>query len=61
MAKIEYDEDVNILNIRLKDTKVVDTDTRGNCILDFDARGDVVNIEVLDYNLEDVLSLKKKK
>jgi len=59
MAKIDYDKEGNILNIKLKNTKVIDTDVRGNCVLDFDSKGDVVNIEIMDYNLEEAICVKK--
>lgn len=60
MAKVTYDKESNIMSIRLKNAKSVDSDVKGNCVLDYDAKGKVVNIEILDFNLEEAITKKKK-
>ena len=52
MAKITHDKETNILNIKIKSGKIVDSDTQGNCVVDYDSKGDILGLEVLDFNLE---------
>ncbi len=47
--KIKYDQEVDILVIRLSEEPIVESDeARKGVILDFDKAGDVVKIEILD-------------
>ena len=47
--KVVYDPQVDVLRIILRDVSVVESDEeRPGVILDFDAEGNVVGIEVLD-------------
>jgi uncharacterized protein YuzE len=47
--KIKYDKEVDILVIRISDEKIVDSDElKKGIILDYDANGNVVKIEILD-------------
>ncbi len=47
--KIKYDQEVDILVIRISDKKIVDSDElRKGIILDYDENGNVVKIEILD-------------
>lgn len=52
-AKISYDQKARILSIRLSKDKSVDSDTRGNVVLDYDARGGLVNIDIMSTSLND--------
>lgn len=52
MPFITYDQEVNILNIRLKKGKIADTDLQGNIIIDYDKKGNILNLEILDFNIE---------
>ena len=63
MYKIAYDPEVKILKIRLKPGKSVDSDIKGNVILDYDKSGNLVKLEVMDVNLEEVMhkSTSKKR
>jgi uncharacterized protein YuzE len=48
-VKITYDPETDTLTIVLKDTPVVESDEdKPGVILDFDAEGDVVGLEILD-------------
>lgn len=60
MAKVYYDPEVKILNISIKKGKIIDSDMQGNCVIDYDKNGDIVNIEVLEINLEEILKAKKR-
>ncbi len=53
MTKIKYDKEVEILSIRLSDKKSVDSDARGNVVIDYDKEGKVVNIEIMNISLEE--------
>lgn len=60
MTKITYDPEVKILMIRLNKRKIADSDLHGNCVVDYDSKGDIVNIEVMDINIEDILTVNKE-
>lgn len=59
MAKVYYDPEVKILNIQVKKGKIIDSDMQGNCVIDYDKNGNIVNIEVLEINIEEILKAKK--
>lgn len=47
--KIKYDQEVDILVVRLSDEAVFESDeTRKGVIMDYDKDGNVVSIEILD-------------
>ncbi|MDP3948553.1 MAG: DUF2283 domain-containing protein [bacterium] len=51
--RINYDKETKILSIRLSGEKSVDSDARGNVVVDYDKSGKVVNIEIMKINLEE--------
>lgn len=53
MTKIKYDKEIEILSIRLSDKKSVDSDARGNVVIDYDKDGKVVNVEIMNISLEE--------
>ncbi len=55
MTDITYDPDARILNIHLMDGKVHDTDVQKNCIIDYDKKGRILNIEVTEIDFEEML------
>jgi uncharacterized protein YuzE len=60
MATVEYSPDVQILSIRLGKKKSVDSDIQGNVVLDYDKDGKLMNIDVMEVNVEDLLSVPEK-
>lgn len=54
MKQISYDQEVKVLNIRLKKTKIADSDMFGDCIVDYDSKGNIINIEILDVKLDEI-------
>jgi uncharacterized protein YuzE len=56
MPKILYDPEVKILSVRLRDSKSVDSDIKENVVLDYDAEGHLVNIDVMNLNIEDFIN-----
>lgn len=55
MPKIQYNPEVKILSIRFHDKKSVDSDVKDNVVLDYDERGHLVNIDVMEVALEDLI------
>lgn len=52
MQKITYDPEVEILSIRLSDEQSVDSDLAGDLVLDYDAKGNIVNLEIMNFDLK---------
>lgn len=47
--KVNYDKEVDVLRILLSDRQIVESDeTRPDVILDYDAEGNVVGLEILN-------------
>lgn len=47
MVKALYDKKSEILSLRLSNKKSVDSDVRGNVVIDYDKNGDVVGVEIM--------------
>ena len=59
--KISYDKTSKILSIRFKNVKSVDSDMKKNVVFDYDKSGEIVNIDVMDFNLEERAKKKSAK
>jgi uncharacterized protein YuzE len=59
--QIKYDPKVNILSIRFSKKKSVDSDIKGNVVVDYDQNGDIVNLEIMKINLGEFLKSKPAK
>ena len=57
--RIKYDPKVNILSIRLSNKKSVDSDIKGNVVIDYDQTGEIVNLEIMKINLSEFSGSKK--
>lgn len=57
--KIKYDKKSNILSIRLSRKKSVDSDIKGNIVIDYDENGEIVNIEIMRINLDEFAKAKQ--
>lgn len=53
MTKIKYDKETKILSIRLSNKPSVDSEARGNVIIDYDKEGKIVNVEIMRINLDE--------
>lgn len=51
--KIKYDKKSNILSIKLSNKKSIDSEVRGNVVIDYDKKGEIVNIEIMKISLEE--------
>jgi len=49
--QIKYDSKVNILSIRFSQKKSVDSEVKDNVVIDYDEKGDIVNLEIMKVNL----------
>lgn len=52
-TNIKYDKEAKILSIRVSDKKSVDSDAKGNVVIDYDKNGNVVNIDVMKISLDE--------
>jgi len=51
--QIKYDSKINILSIRFSRKKSVDSDVKDNVVIDYDEKGNIVNIEIMKVNLQE--------
>ena len=51
--QIKYDSKVNILSIRFSQKKSVDSEVKDNVVIDYDEKGDIVNLEIMKVNLRE--------
>lgn len=58
MQKTTYDAQAQILTIRFKKGKSVDSKIIQNLVFDYDSDENLVKIDILDVNLEDLISQK---
>ena len=49
---LSYDQDSQVLSIRLKDSPSVDSDMQGNVVLDYGEKGEVVAVNVYKVNFD---------
>lgn len=59
MPKIKYHKKEKILSLRLGEGRSVDSDIRGNVVVDYDASGRAVNIDIMSINLNDFVSARE--
>ncbi len=51
MAKIKFDKNAGVFSIRFSEKKSIDSHIQENVVVDFDEKGNVVNIEIMDFSL----------
>ena len=57
--KIHYDKKSNILSIRLSKKKSVDSDIKDNIVIDYDEKGEIVNIDIMNINLREFIRVRE--
>jgi len=57
--KIHYDKKANILSMRLSKKKSVDSDMKDNIVIDYDEKGEIVNIEIMKVSLGEFIGARK--
>ena len=50
--KIIYDKESKVLSIEVKKAKSVDSDISGNAVIDYDAEGGVVRINLYNFSFD---------
>ena len=53
MPKINYDQETEILTIKVSNKKSVDSDAQKNVVVDYDKDGDIAKIEIMSINLNE--------
>jgi len=49
--QIKYDKKSNILSIKLSKKRSIDSDIKDNIVIDYDEKGEIVNIDIMKINL----------
>ncbi|PIY90865.1 MAG: hypothetical protein COY72_01180 [Candidatus Nealsonbacteria bacterium CG_4_10_14_0_8_um_filter_35_10] len=57
--QVKYNKNSNILSIKLSKKKSVDSEIKGNIVIDFDENGEIVNIEIMKINLNEFARIQK--
>jgi len=57
--RIKYDKKSNILSIRVSKKRSVDSDVKDNIVIDYDEKGEIVNIEIMKINFGEFAKTKK--
>jgi hypothetical protein len=55
-CKIAYDPEVKVLSIRLKPGRSVDSEIKGNLVLDYNSKGELVKLDIMDVDLEELVN-----
>lgn len=50
--KILYDKESKVLSLEVSRAKSVDSDIHGNLVIDYDKKGEIVRINLYDFNFE---------
>lgn len=58
MTNIKYDKETKILSICLSNKKSADSDAKGNIVIDYDKKGDIVNIDIMKISLDEFSKIK---
>lgn len=59
MPSFQYDKESNIMSIRFSPAKSVDSDVHKNIVIDYDRKGGVVNIDIMDVNIDDFVRVEQ--
>lgn len=59
MIKIKYDKETKILSIRISNKRGVDSDAKGNIVIDYDKKGNIVNIDIMKISLDEFSRIKE--
>ncbi|MCK5475973.1 MAG: DUF2283 domain-containing protein [Candidatus Pacebacteria bacterium] len=53
MPKIDYDQETNIMTIKISSKKSVDSDMQKNIVVDYDKDGNIAKIEIMNIDLSE--------
>ncbi len=57
--KIKYHKKEKILSLRLSKGPSVDSDINGNMVIDYDAKGEIVNVDIMSISLNDFVPARQ--
>ena len=52
MNKIDYDKEAEVMSVILADRKSVDSDIRGNVVIDYDKQGEIVKVNFYNFSFD---------
>lgn len=58
--KIEYEKESKVFSMQFREGKSIDSDIQGNLVIDYDKKGNVVRIEVYNFNFNSFQDSRKK-
>lgn len=61
MNKITYNQKEKILSIKISEEPSVDSDIRGNVVIDYNQNGDITNVEIMSFSLDEFKDVPKFK
>ena len=50
MNKIDYDKEAEVMSVIVADKKSVDSDIRGNVVIDYDNKGEIVKVNFYNFS-----------
>jgi len=60
MPKINYDQEAKIMTIQVSGKKSVDSDVQDNIVVDYDKKGGIVRIEIMNISLNEFRKSERK-
>ena len=57
--KLQYNKKEKILSLRLSQKRSVDSDVHDNVVVDYDAAGRVVNVDIMSVNINNFVPARK--
>ena len=48
--KISYDKESSVLSIEMKQVRSIDSDIKGNVVIDYDKKGEVVRVNLYNFS-----------
>ena len=56
--KVRYDKEARVLRIQLRPGKSADSDIERNTVIDYDKQGNVVNLEIMGFGLDEFKAVR---
>ena len=56
--KITYNKEARVLRIQVRPGKSVDSDMERNTVIDYDKQGNVVNLEIMSFGLDEFKAVR---
>ena len=57
--QIQYNREAEVVSIRVSPERSVDSDIQGNVVIDYDAHGNVVNVDIMKINIDEFNKIGK--